>query len=84
MDRNYAEEMAYCDGDIEKIFKKLKNKDFVYKAERMIPKENKIVKEAVYWELKDGKKVDIDTMSEQHLKNVLKLIVTKNLLKDKI
>ena len=79
MDRNYAEEMAYCDGDVLKIYgdlpKKWKNK---------INKPKEIKKEPVYWELKDGKKIDIDTMSEQHLKNVLKLIVTKCLLKDKI
>ena len=79
MDRNYAEEMAYCDGDFLKIYgdlpKKWKNK---------IHKPKEIKKEPVYWELKDGKKIDIDTMSEQHLKNVLKLIVTKGLLKDKI
>lgn len=41
-------------------------------------------KERVYWEGKDGKKIDIDTMSETYAKNVLKLIVTRGLLKDKL
>ena len=79
MDRNYAEEMAYCDGDVLKIYG-----DLPKKWKNQTSKPNEIKKEVVYWQLKDGKKIDIDTMSEQHLKNVLKLIVTKGLLKDKI
>jgi hypothetical protein len=80
MDRNYAEEMAYCEGDTDNVFKKL---DKVIKDNYQGKKQTFVKKEVVYWELKDGKKIDIDTMSEQHLKNVLKLIVTKNLLKQK-
>ena len=37
----------------------------------------------VYWELKDGKQIDIDQMTIEHLRNVLKLIVNKKLLKEK-
>ena len=40
-------------------------------------------KEVVYWELKDGKQIDIDQMIIEHLRNVLKLIVNKKLLKEK-
>jgi len=79
MDRNYAEEMAYCEGDVMEIYGNLPEK---WKNQKSKPIERK--KEVVYWELRDGEKVDIDKMSEQHLRNVLKLIVTKSLLKDKM
>jgi hypothetical protein len=80
MDRNYADEMAYCEGDSDHVFKKL---DKTIKDNYLGKRQTSVKKETVYWELKDGNKIDIDTMSEQHLKNVLKLIVTKNLLKNK-
>lgn len=31
-------------------------------------------KEKYYWTMKDGKKINVDDMSEQHLRNALKLI----------
>jgi hypothetical protein len=31
-----------------------------------------------YWTMKDGKKIDVDDMTESHLKNVLKLLLTRN------
>ena len=88
MNRNYAEEMAYCDGDVDNMFKNLKNNNFTNEIKRMQSKTTQTIikkeKEVVFWELKDGKKIDIDTMTEQHLKNILKLIVTRGLLKDKL
>ena len=30
--------------------------------------------EKYYWTMKDGKKINVDDMSEQHLRNALKLI----------
>lgn len=41
-------------------------------------------KEPVYWESKNGDKIVIDDMSEAYVKNVLKLIITRGLLKDKL
>jgi hypothetical protein len=32
-------------------------------------------KEPVYWTMRDGKQIDIDEMSVQHLRNTLKMIV---------
>jgi hypothetical protein len=32
-------------------------------------------KEVLYWTMKNGKKIDIDQMSENHLRNTLKMIV---------
>tara|TARA_R110000822_G_scaffold147_1_gene661 strand:+ start:251 stop:457 length:207 start_codon:yes stop_codon:yes gene_type:complete len=28
-----------------------------------------------YWKMKDGKKIDVDDMTESHLRNVLKMIL---------
>lgn len=28
-----------------------------------------------YWTMKDGKKIDVDNMTESHLRNVLKMIL---------
>jgi len=39
--------------------------------------------EIVYWTTKDGQKIDIMTMDENHLRNVLKMIV-KNSNKHKV
>ncbi len=36
------------------------------------------MKETIYWTTKDGKKIDIDEMSVEHLINVLKMIVRQN------
>ena len=30
-----------------------------------------------YWKMKDGKKIDVDDMTESHLRNVLKMILRK-------
>jgi hypothetical protein len=34
--------------------------------------------EIIYWTTKDGNKINIDEMSIEHLRNTLKLIVSKN------
>lgn len=31
-----------------------------------------------YWTTRDGRMVDVDEMSEQHLRNTLKMIIRKN------
>lgn len=31
-----------------------------------------------YWTTKDGNKINVDDMSEEHLRNVLKLIIRRN------
>lgn len=31
-----------------------------------------------YWKMKDGNKIDVDEMTETHLKNVLKLLLRRN------
>lgn len=75
MDWKYASEEAYIEqGKLQE--------------NRGRPKKEKSIKEKpeplkVYWEVKDGSKIDIDKMSEAHLRNTLKMIVTNNLLKDK-
>ena len=33
------------------------------------------MKDKIYWTMKNGTKIDIDDMTEEHLKNVLKMIV---------
>jgi hypothetical protein len=32
-------------------------------------------KETVYWTMKNGQKIDVDTMDIQHLRNTLKMII---------
>ena len=36
-----------------------------------------------YWTMKDGNKIDVDDMTESHLKNVLKLLLRRNESSDK-
>ena len=42
-----------------------------------------VYNEITYWETKDGKKINIDEMTIEHLRRTLKLIVNRKLLKDK-
>jgi hypothetical protein len=35
-------------------------------------------KEKVYWTTKDGRKLDVDEMSVEHLRNTLKMIIRQN------
>ncbi len=32
----------------------------------------------LYWTMKDGEKIDVDQMTESHLRNVLKLIIRRS------
>jgi hypothetical protein len=34
-----------------------------------------MTKETVYWTMKNGQKIDVDTMDVQHLRNTLKMII---------
>ena len=34
--------------------------------------------ETIYWTTRDGSKIDVDTMSTEHLRNTLKFIVKQN------
>jgi len=34
-----------------------------------------MTKETVYWTMKNGQKIDVDTMDIQHLRNTLKMII---------
>ena len=34
--------------------------------------------EKLYWTMKDGEKIDIDQMTESHLRNTLKLIIRRS------
>lgn len=34
-----------------------------------------MAKDKVYWTTKDGRKLDIDTMDEKHVRNCLKMLV---------
>jgi hypothetical protein len=34
--------------------------------------------EKLYWTMKDGTKIDVDDMTESHLRNVLKLIIRRS------
>ena len=36
-----------------------------------------------YWTMKNGEKIDVDEMSEDHLRNVLKLIIRRVEAKEK-
>ena len=42
-----------------------------------ILKLNKMETKKYYWTMKDGKKIDVDDMTESHLRNVLKLIIRR-------
>lgn len=35
--------------------------------------------EKLYWTTKSGKKIDVDEMSENHLRNVLKMIIRSSM-----
>lgn len=35
-------------------------------------------KEPVYWKTKDDKRINVDDMTEEHLRNVLKLIIKRS------
>lgn len=37
----------------------------------------------IYWTTKDGEKIDVDKMDENHLKNVLKMIIKNNYSRNK-
>lgn len=37
----------------------------------------------IYWKTKDGKRIDVDTMSKEHLKNSLKMLIRKEESKKK-
>lgn len=39
---------------------------------------NNTKKEKFYWTTKDGKKIDVDKMELDHLRNVVKMIIKKN------
>ena len=36
----------------------------------------------IYWTTKDGTKIDVDTMSESHLRNTLKMLIRNNPVKE--
>jgi hypothetical protein len=40
-------------------------------------------KEIIYWKQKNGKLISVDDMTEDHLRNVLKLIIKNNQLVEK-
>lgn len=44
---------------------------------------SKIKTDVVYWKTRDGKKISIDDMSEQHAKNALKLIIKRSKKRNK-
>ena len=74
IDHNYDAKKAEKENlKAQKNFFKIE-RQYIYKHE----------KEVVYWELKDGKQIDIDQMTVEHLRNALKLIVNKKLLKEKL
>lgn len=81
MDHNYANNEAYCCHENERFINKTIKKTFMGNgnAQRSTTK-----KDIVEWELSNGKKIDIDSMSVEHLRNVLKFIVKNNLLKPKL
>lgn len=74
MDWQFATEEAYIEqGNLERVRKSPKPKVVKQKMEKNI----------VYWEQKNGQKIDIDTMTIEHLRNTLKMIVSRKLLIDK-
>lgn len=79
MDWNYAEDEAYAD------LTRLNKSSIKFKKSKKtsIKKVEKDTNKIVYWELANWEKIDIDTMTIEHLKNTLKLIVRNNLLIDK-
>ena len=77
MDNKFANDEAYC--DYARYINELKSGNAI----KTTKPEKKEVKQTIYWELANGKKIDIDKMSIEHLKNVLKFIVAKELLKPK-
>lgn len=76
MDHNFAWDEAYCDYARHIT----ESKNITYKPTPV----KKEPKEPIYWELTNGKKIDIDTMTLEHLRNTLKIIVSKDLLKPKL
>lgn len=74
MDHNFATEEAYIEqGNLERSRKFIKSKVIKERKEKVI----------IYWEQKDGSQIDIDNMTIEHLRNTLKMIVTRELLKDR-
>lgn len=78
MDHKYAWDEAYCSQEHITTESELKAIKRIEKNKKAKP-----VKSTVYWELANEQKIDIDTMTIEHLRNTLKLIVTRGLLKDK-
>lgn len=84
MDNNFATEEAFCCKDQEKLYEKhLKSAYNTIDVDKNKSLNKSLSKAPVYWELANGKLIDIDTMTIEHLRNVLKLVISRGLLKDK-
>lgn len=75
MDNNFEEEEAYLPKEDHKkvAYRKPKKR-------QELPKEE-VERPIVYWKRSGGKDLNIDHMSEEHLRNALRFIVTNDLLK---
>jgi hypothetical protein len=45
---------------------------------------NTMDKDKVYWTMKNGQKIDVDDMDENHLRNTLKMLLRNNRVKPKM
>lgn len=84
MDHNEIEAWSSIDNnynqkEYDKAEKKVRKEFFKTEKQPIL----NIKKEIIYWEGKDGQKIDIDTMTLEYMRNILKIIIRKNLLKDK-
>jgi hypothetical protein len=77
MDHNFAEEEAYLSQEDQKkvAYRKPKKRQELPKKE--------VERPVVYWKRSGGKDLNVDHMSQEHLRNALRFIVTNDLLKTK-
>ena len=76
MDWKFATEEAYIEqGNLKRDEYRNSKKVTRTKVKAKMP--------TVYWKQKNGELIDIDTMTIEHLRNTLKMIVSRKLLIDK-
>ena len=71
-------------GDIaDDLFEKSQDEFYTRNNSSYKEPKKKILKEKVkvFWEIKNGDLIDIDNMTIEHLRNTLKMIVTRDLIK---
>lgn len=76
MDHNFANEEGYVEKHIGELYGHLPNK---WKQESLSRPKTLKPKETVFWG-KGDKKIDIDKMTDTHLRHALKFVITNKLI----